>query len=499
MKSTRQQRNWISRMRLAVNSALPAMVTLLVMSIITSGSGQAQTFTTLHSFNGTEGSFPLAGLVQATDGNFYGTAGFGGANGVDGTVFRITPGGKLKALYSFCSESGCTDGAGPTAGVVQAADGAFYGITNVGGANGDGTVFKITSGGKLTTLYSFCSKSSCADGSNPWAGLIQATDGDLYGTTSLGGANGNYGTVFKITSGGALTTLYSFCSKSGCADGSSPQGQLMQATDGSFYGTTFAGGSGAYGAGGTIFKITPTGTLTTLYSFCSRKNCSDGYNPNTQLVQTTDGNFYGTTLGGGKNGDYGTVFKITSGGTLTTLHRFCSQASCADGYNPSQLVQATDGNFYAAASTGGANGQGTIFKMTPTGTLTTLYSFCAQGCTTAGYYPTAGLAQSTNGAFYGTTYEGGTDGAGTVYSLSVGLGPFIEAQPTSGKVGAAVKILGTNLTGATSVTFNGTAATFKVKSSSEITTKVPTGATTGTVQVVTPGGTLSSNVPFQVP
>jgi len=246
-------------------------------------------------------------------------------------------------------------------------------------------------------------------------------------------------------------------------------------------------------------RCTPTGKLTTLYSFCAQSGCTDGYNPQAGFLQAPNGNFYGTTLGGGEDGDYGTFFTITPGGTLTTVYRFCSKSGCADGYNPSsQLVQAINGDFYATASAGGAHGQGTIFKMTQTGTLTTLHSFCAKGCTTGGYYATAGLVQSTNGTFYGTTYEGGTEGAGTVYSLAVGLGPFVETQPTSGKLEAAVKILGTNLTGATSVTFNGTAAVFKVVSSSEITTTVPTGATSGTVEVTTSQGALKSNVNFLV-
>jgi uncharacterized repeat protein (TIGR03803 family) len=195
----------------------------------------------------------LAGLIQGTDGNFYGTAGFGGANGGYGTVFKVTPAGTLTDLYNFCSQSDCTDGDSPTGGIIQGTNGMFYGITNVGGTNGDGTLFKMTSSGKLTTLYNFCSKNGCTDGSRPFAGLIQATNGNLYGTTSLGGTNGNYGTVFKITPGGKLTTLYSFCAQSGCTDGANPEGKLVQSTDGNFYGTTFAGG--ANGDYGTLFEM----------------------------------------------------------------------------------------------------------------------------------------------------------------------------------------------------------------------------------------------------
>jgi uncharacterized repeat protein (TIGR03803 family) len=209
------------------------------------------------------------------------------------------------------------------------------------------------------------------------------------------------------------------------------------------------------------------------------------------LLQATDGNFYGTTSGGGIYAA-GTVFKITPSGKLRTLHSFC----CGD-INPSGLVQATDENFYGTTSSGGANGWGTVFKITRSGTLTTLYNFCSKSACPDGANP-LGLVQDTDGSFYGTTYTGGANNDGTVFRLSVHLGPFVETQPTSGKVGATVKILGTNLTGASRVTFHGAAAAFKVVSSSLITTTVPVGATTGRVQVVTPGGTLSSNVPFRV-
>ena len=233
--------------------------------------------------------------------------------------------------------------------------------------------------------------------------------------------------------------------------------------------------------------MTPAGKLTTLHSFDS----TDGFYPYAGLVLATNGDFYGTTANGGAH-SYGTVFRITTEGTLTTLHSF-------DGTDGSEVnagpVQATNGNLYGATYGGGAHSDGTVFEITPAGTLTTLLSFDY----TDGSEVTGGLVQATNGTFYGTTYGGGTDGYGTVFSLSVGLGPFVETLPTSGKAGAAVTVLGSNLTGATKVTFNGTAATFKVVSSTEITTTVPTGATTGPVEVVIPGGTLTSNVNFQVP
>jgi uncharacterized repeat protein (TIGR03803 family) len=490
---------------------------VLVLCATTAMALSAQTFTTLHSFDLTDGAYVVAGLVQATNGDLYGTTGSGGTNG-SGTVFKITPNGTLTTLYSFCSQSNCTDGAGPNQ-LIQATNGDFYGTASSGGANGSGTIFKITPSGTLTTLYSFCSQSGCLDGSGPYAGLVQATNGDLYGTTADGGANpfggGLGGTVFKITPSGTLTTLYSFCSQIGCADGQAPLTVLVQAPNGDFYGTTEHGGfscAGPPGIGcGTIFKITPGGTLTTLFAFplCSQSGCTDGLYPSA-LVRATNGNFYGTTSNGGSPTDSaGTVFKITPGGTLTTLYTFCSQTNCTDGATPlAGLVQATDGDFYGTTSGGGANpdnplGGGTIFKITPSGTLTTLYSFCSQSGCADGDGPEAGLVQATNGDFYGTATGGGLSsacygGCGTVFSLSVGLGPFVETQTASGEVGAVVKILGNDLTGATSVSFNGTEAAFTVVSPSLITATVPAGATSGKVQVVTLNRTLSSNVPFRV-
>jgi uncharacterized repeat protein (TIGR03803 family) len=419
------------------------------------------------------------------------------------------PAQTFTTLFSFDG----TDGEGSSA-LVQATNGDLYGTTLNGGANNDGTVFKITPSGTLTTLYSFCLQSGCPDGGSPFAGLIQGTNGDLYGTTALGGANDTpncsgyalpgCGTVFKITPSGTLTTLYSFCSQSGCPDGAQPQAGLVQAANGDFYGTTSRGGtSGVFGGeGGTVFKITPSGTLTTLYSFCSqlvKGACADGAAPYAGLVQATNGEFYGTTSQGGVN-QAGTVFRITPSGTLTTLHRFCRQeeSPCTDGEAPSALFQATDGNFYGTADGGGANNDGTIFKITQSGTLTTLYNFCSQSGCTDGSFPGAALVQDTNGTLYGTTEAGGTSNDGVVFSLSVDLGPFVKTLPTSGRVGELVDILGNDLTGAISVSFNGTPAAITFASPSKITTTVPAGATTGNVQVTTSGRTLSSNVPFRV-
>lgn len=226
----------------------------------------------------------------------------------------------------------------------------------------------------------------------------------------------------------------------------------------------------------------------------------DGLNPEGGLVQAANGNFYGTTYDGG-SGPYGTVFEMTSAGTLTTLYTFCARTRCADGrYPAAALVQDTNGNFYGTTSSGGNQTRlaGTVFKITPAGKLTTLHPFCVLTNCNDGAFPYGGLVQATDGKFYGTTYDGGTYGYGTIFTLDLKIAPFVKTLPTSGKVGGAVIILGSSLTDATGVTFNGTAAAFTLVSSSEITTTVPVGATTGTVKVTTPSGTLKSNVTFRV-
>jgi uncharacterized protein (TIGR03437 family) len=282
--------------------------------------------TTVASFVGVNGRGPFAPLTVATDGSFYGTTRVGGAHS-GGTVFKVTPAGVVTTIYSF---GGLTDGAEPEGGLIQAADGNFYGTTYMGGASGEGTVFKVTAGGTLTTLYSFP-----AGGLGPTAALVQGADGNFYGTTS-----GAIGTAFKITPGGVLTALCSLKSPSG----------LTQGNDGNFYGTTNDGD-------GTVFKLTPGGTLTVLHTF----NGSDGYNPSTGVILGTDGNFYGTTdSGGGPHADLGTIFKMTPEGTLTTLYRFMSDDNGDLAYG---VIEGADGNLYGVTSSGGANNGGTVFEL----------------------------------------------------------------------------------------------------------------------------------------
>jgi len=401
------------------------VIWLLFLCVTPGVLASAQTLTTLHSFSGSDGAYPRAAVIRGTDGNFYGTTSFGGASGANGkgTVFKVTPGGTLTTLYSFCEQMGCPDGYYPE-GLVQGTDGNFYGITEHGGGSsncnsGCGTVFKITPAGTLTTLHSF----DRTDGQDPEGGLVQGTDGNFYGTTYFGGAESN-GTVFNITPAGTLTTLYSFGDQGG-PGGALPQAGLVQGTDGNFYGTTYSGGTG-YHPYGTVFSITPGGTLTTLYSFCAQKGCPDGYYPMAGLVQSTDGNFYGTTNTGGAHND-GTVFEMTPSGTLTTLYSFCSQNNCADGDFPmAGLIQASDGNFYGTTENG--EGAGTVFQITSAGTLTTLHRFAGSD----GANPEAGLVQAPDGSLYGTTDAGGANNYGTVFSVTLLASPTPAPQPTPG-------------------------------------------------------------------
>ncbi len=412
--------------------SLSKTVCVFVFCVATAIVSLAQILTTLHSFDNTDGAYPFAGLVQATDGNFYGTTYNGGANN-EGAVFKITPSGTLVWVYSFCSQPNCTDGALPVGGLIQYSDGNLYGTAGYGGANNRGTVFKITLSGTLTTLYNFCNLEACADGSQPYAGLLLATDGNFYGTTLFGGKY-TYGSIFEITSGGLLTTLYSFCpDKNPCPDGARPSASLIQAANGGFYGTTQAGGANhnndcATEGCGTVFEFTG-GALTTLYSFCAQSGCTDGQNPVAGLIQASNGNFYGTTEFGGANNNNGTVFKITASGMLTTLYSFCSKSACTDGQGPQAgLLQATDGNLYGTTTAGGSKGAGTIFEMTPSGTLATVYYFCYQSGCSDGEGPYAALIQGTDGKFYGTTFGGGAHGYGAVFSLS-GTAQFVPVTP----------------------------------------------------------------------
>jgi uncharacterized repeat protein (TIGR03803 family) len=364
----------------------------------------------LMSFGYPDAAYPLAGLIQGIDGALYGTTSLGGTNNY-GIVFKVsTDGTSFTPLYSFTGSGG--DGANPYAGLVQGRDGALYGTTLYGGINGYGMVFKLSTDGSVyTPLYSFAA-TPYGDGKNCQAGLVQGTDGALYGTGSLGGTYG-FGTVFKLsTNGTGYTTLHNFTGSYYGGDGGRPYTGLVQGRDGALYGTTLNGGTQGYGM---VFKLSTDGTVyTPLYSFAGSP---DGENPLGALVQGRDGALYGTTSGGGAYG-CGTVFKLNTNGTgYTVLRSF--QPNPPDGNNPrAALVQGSDGCLYGTTVEGGNYDNGMVFKLgTNGGGYTPLYIFNGTGGD--GLSPKAGLVQGTDGALYGTTYGGGTNGNGTVYRLLV--------------------------------------------------------------------------------
>ena len=327
---------------------------LVVTSSLAMHAG-AQTPTILAVFDGTNGKWPDAPLIQSTDGNFYGTTMSGSPYG-GGNVFSMTPAGALTSLYDFCMQPGCSDGYYPGSGVILGSDGNFYGTTPGGGNSySQGTIFKLTQSGKLTTLYAFCSLSGCSDGTAVVTGLTEANqtsdrpDPPRFALTAKV-------LLFEITPAGKYRVLYSFCSQQNCADGSEP-GMLIQAINGNFYGNGYTGGSHGYGA---VYEFTAAGSHKVLYNFCSRKGCSDGANP-ILLLQDSAGNFYGTTNGGGSAQGYGTVFKITSKNQYVVLHTF----ELSGGAFPTSLILANDGSLYGTTVSGGSGGGGTIFQTSP--------------------------------------------------------------------------------------------------------------------------------------
>ena len=311
------------------------------------------TYTVVLGFSGSSGDFPYAPLVLASNGFFYGSTAQGGP-ALEGNIYKMTANGRLTSLYSFCMTD-CSDGSNPEVPLVQLGNGDLYGATN-------STIFKITLAGTLTTLYNFCPGTTCTGGPPNPSGLTLGSDGNFYGVTSAGGTSKD-GTVFKMTPSGTLTTLYTFSG----TDGANPIGPLVQYSDGSLYGMTYSGGTGvsracsAAGSCGTIFKITTAGALTTLHEFGG----TDGANPNAGLILASDGNFYGTTGYGGNNPtNAGTAFVVSPTGALKTIYDFCSQAFCLDGGNPrTPLTQGTNGMLYGTAHEGGTQTNGTFFSL----------------------------------------------------------------------------------------------------------------------------------------
>jgi uncharacterized repeat protein (TIGR03803 family) len=432
--------------------------------------------TLLHSFCNRvacDGDLPVAGLIRNASGKLYGTTPCNGAYG-GGTVFELTPPAKgktawrHKALYNFCAPEGasCSDGENPEAGLIMDASHNLYGTTSKGGMYGGGTVFELTgnadnTGWTETVLYSFCTKSDCADGAAPVAGLIMdKKTGKLYGTTSEGGAytfaDGGLGggTAFELTPPAKGKTkwtekvLYNFCALggAGCSDGAVPAAGLIRDASGHLYGTTERGGAADDFAYGTVFELTPPAkgetiwTENVLWSFCAQVTndiCTDGDFPVAGLVMDRSGNLYGTTANGGAADDYnqGTVFELTppatgeTAWTETVVYSFCAEiirGLCADGADPEAgLIMDTSGNLYGTTKSGGRGG--TAFELTPNAakaawTHKVLYYFCVHSgkfCSD-GAEPEAGLVRDPSGNLYGTTYFGGEarNRGGTSFELT---------------------------------------------------------------------------------
>jgi uncharacterized repeat protein (TIGR03803 family) len=389
------------------------------------------------AFNGTNGYQPSCALEKGADGAYYGTTQGGGpgfisptpGNAGYGTIFRITTDGTFSNIYNFAPSVGSY----PVAGLTAATDGYLYGSTTSGGSNGFGTIFRITTNGVLTTLYGFPTHAD-----QPQAALVQASDGALYGSTAVGGAT-NLGSVFRITTNGVFSQLYVFYG----GNGANPAAPLIQGTDGNLYGTTAYGGTAfqpgvAYSGFGTVFQMTTAGSNNTLRFFQG----TDGTTPSGPLLQGADGALYGTTAYGPTNAGpgNGVVFRVTTNGAMVSLPLFTG----ATGSQPmSGFLVGQDGNFYGTTAAGGSNGAGSVFVMTPDGSLlTSLASFNY----TNGSYPANGLVQWPDGNFYGTTMAGGspndhsvTNGNGTIFRLiscSASLAPAGTNIPAAAFTGS---------------------------------------------------------------
>jgi uncharacterized repeat protein (TIGR03803 family) len=338
-------------------------------------------------------------------------------------------------LHDFCSQinksnNGCADGFEPLAGLTEDASGDFYGITSYGGsypstcpsAPGCGLIFKLDKAGNYSVLYNFCSQANCSDGETPQAGLTVDASGNLYGTTLYGGThhtdpnkNGG-GVIFRLSNTGKYDVLYSFCAQVSCADGYLPYTGVSVDASGNLYGTTTDGGTHG---GGAVFKLSSVGDYSVLHNFCSQANCADGYDPEAGLTIDASNNLYGTSYLGGVGGG-GTMYKLDSSGNFTVLYAFCSATQCADGGQPlSSLIKDPSGTLYGTTSVGGSGyDHGTAFELDSGGNYTVLHSFCSLGNCKDGGSPRS-LIEYAAGNFYGTTSGGGIlPGAGTVFWMN---------------------------------------------------------------------------------
>jgi uncharacterized repeat protein (TIGR03803 family) len=455
---------------------------LMIVTILLAATALGQTVTTIYNFSGSDGEFPQPQpLTQGRDGLLYGTTYKGGTNN-DGTIFSLNPRtGELTSLYSLGS-----DGAWPGGGLTLATDGNFYGAASIGGTYNKGVLFRFSPAGVYTVVHEFAGGT---DGDYPYEPPIQTENGILYGTSGgIAGTEPYVSALYKfVISSGAFDTVYTFPSTSGQV-----YGPPVQISNGDFYvSTTFISPTGC----GSIVRVTTTGVLKSTYTFpsCAAKQGASAGG----MVAAADGNVYGTTSEGGIQWvGGGTIFKDNpKTGIFSVVHDFGSIPN--DGITGAGLMQASDGNFYGVTEGGGTQGDnGTLFEMAPGSTYNVLYSF--QPTLEGGPYPGV-PGQSTTGMFYGTTSYGGPSIKGSIYSLDMGLGPFVTLVCSKGKAGQTIQILGQGLTGATNVIINGMAATsFKVASDTFMTAVVPANSLSGPVVVTTPTGILTSNRVLQI-
>jgi uncharacterized repeat protein (TIGR03803 family) len=539
------------------SGAAAFVLTLVALFVVVATPAQAQipTPTVLYEFQGapTDAPSPVGAMAQGRDGNLYGTGTARGANSRGG-VWMITPAGSETLLVSFPSTyNNCQ-------GLTLGMDGNFYGDCFGGGAHNLGLIYRVTPAGVLTDLHDF---DGLANDGTPYLGppvlgpdgnlygqtgnpntlsgsifritpagvyknlntlsggyslpfpLTFGSDGNLYTTVETAPVFGNRGAVVRITTGGAIKTVYGFVDTTG----SFPNSGVIQGTDGKLYGTTSFGG--AHG-NGTIYKVSTAGAFTELHS---TDNPTGPANYN-DLLQATNGDFYGAAFGGG-TGNQGDVYELTSAGVFSSF-LFDQATKAALGNQPAApLMQHTNGTIFGTNSTGGSPfpAQGTFFSLNigaspfislvtpvPAGKEGTKVGILGQGFSTASVVKFGGV-KATTVTHTGKTFllatvpAGALTGKVTVTTGSTTLSttstykvrPTIKAfSPTSGPVGTPVTITGTGLTQATKVTFNGTSTTFAVKSDSKITTTVPTGATSGKIAVTTKGGTITSSTSFTV-
>ncbi len=448
-------------------------------------AAQAQTYTVLNNFGIIDQGFPGGQVTQGRDGNLYGIT----TN--DGAIYRITPAGvETLQVGSIGHFSNCYSG------MILGTDGNFYGTCEVFdvNTNNNGGVFKFTPGtssGTFTILANFSSP-----GQLPGP-LMQAADGNLYGATQLAGTF-NAGTAYKITTAGVMTTIHNFVGGPTEPAQPTPTAPLIQAKDGNLYGTA-TNGCHANNSG-CVFKMSTAGVVTIIADLNQTGNSSYPY---AGVIQGSDGLFYGATqLGNPVGANDGTVYKVTAAGTYTLLHTF-NETTDNGGFPTSALIQATDGNFYSTANGCYAGGcqSGNVFKVTPRGVYTTLTALSPSPCTNNGCLPSGPVTQHTNGTFYGTTQQGGTFGHGVFFSQTVSpaLAAFVSIQQKNGNVGATVNVLGQGFNGATAVKFGGVAATsFTKVSDTFLTAIVPTGAITGKITVTEGATTLTSAQTYSV-